>query len=108
MHLNSLTSYETQLPYDYYSLPFCKPEDGVRKIDSSFNPGNLMSGQQLYNSPYEVLVNVCSALSCALARVEALVQEQRILQAYSRKAMFHLNLLKLATCLVSPAPDKIT
>lgn len=24
-----MTSIKTQLPYDYYSLPFCKPTSGV-------------------------------------------------------------------------------
>ena len=24
-----MTSSKTQLPYEYYSLPFCKPEEGI-------------------------------------------------------------------------------
>eukprot|EP00892_Ulva_mutabilis_P012310 jgi/Ulvmu1/9451/UM052_0016.1 len=45
--VNSLTSYEGHLPYEYYSLPFCKPEDGVKAVDTSFNPGNNLSGLQI-------------------------------------------------------------
>lgn len=30
--VNSLTSIETELPYSYYSLPFCKPPEGIQKM----------------------------------------------------------------------------
>lgn len=56
--VNSLTSFETGLPYEPYSLPFCKPQGGVEKTSSSFNAGDLLSGLQLYNSPYQFHVDV--------------------------------------------------
>ncbi|KAI4374261.1 hypothetical protein MLD38_012273 [Melastoma candidum] len=37
--VNSLTSIETELPFSYYSLPYCQPKDGlrrVRKISASY------------------------------------------------------------------------
>ena len=44
---------ETELPYDYYSLPFCKPPEGVRAPRGA-NPGLLLSGARIHNSPYNL------------------------------------------------------
>ncbi|KAG9153591.1 hypothetical protein Leryth_008531 [Lithospermum erythrorhizon] len=49
--VNSLTSIDTELPYGYYSLPFCKPLDGVK--DSAENLGELLMGDRIENSPYQ-------------------------------------------------------
>jgi transmembrane 9 superfamily protein 2/4 len=49
---NSLVSSETEMPYDYYSMPFCKPENGVKKSSSSTNPGTILLGIRIENSPY--------------------------------------------------------
>ncbi|XP_047321434.1 transmembrane 9 superfamily member 11-like [Impatiens glandulifera] len=48
--VNSLTSIDTELPYSYYSLPFCKPPEGVK--DSAENLGELLMGDRIENSPY--------------------------------------------------------
>eukprot|EP00271_Cylindrocystis_brebissonii_P022779 TRINITY_DN889_c0_g1_i1.p1 TRINITY_DN889_c0_g1~~TRINITY_DN889_c0_g1_i1.p1 ORF type:complete len:656 (-),score=68.77 TRINITY_DN889_c0_g1_i1:762-2729(-) len=48
--VNSLTSVATGLPFNYYSLPFCKPEEGVQKASENF--GELLSGDLIENSPY--------------------------------------------------------
>lgn len=48
--LNSST--HTQLPYDYYSLKFCKPADGVKPY--SENLGEFLDGDRIENSAYEV------------------------------------------------------
>ncbi|KAJ0724343.1 putative nonaspanin (TM9SF) [Helianthus annuus] len=49
--VNSLTSIETEIPYSYYSLPFCKPQEGVK--DSAENLGELLMGDRIENSPYK-------------------------------------------------------
>jgi hypothetical protein len=49
--VNKLTSVKTQLPYAYYSLPFCKPETIV---DSAENLGEVLRGDRIENSPYVV------------------------------------------------------
>lgn len=63
VEVNSLSSFDTELPYEYYSMPFCKPEVGVKKSTSSVNPGTILSGLRMYNSPYsfsmQVRVTVC-------------------------------------------------
>jgi len=62
LKVNKLTSVKTQLPYRYYTLPFCKPT----QIQESFeNLGEILEGDLIENSPYEIhmLQNVsCKAL----------------------------------------------
>lgn len=48
--VNSITSIDTEMPFSYYSLPFCKPEGGVK--DSAENLGELLMGDRIESSPY--------------------------------------------------------
>jgi transmembrane 9 superfamily protein 2/4 len=51
LKVNKLTSVKTQLPYGYYSLPYCKPD----KIqDSVENLGEILNGDLIENSPFEI------------------------------------------------------
>ncbi|KAL0008708.1 hypothetical protein SO802_010210 [Lithocarpus litseifolius] len=54
--VNSLTSIETELPFNYYSLPYCQPPEGIKK--SAENLGELLMGDQIDNSPYRFRMNV--------------------------------------------------
>ncbi|XP_024374433.1 transmembrane 9 superfamily member 11 isoform X2 [Physcomitrium patens] len=54
--VNSLTSIETELPYSYYSLPFCKPPEGIQKMAE--NIGEMLMGDQIENSPYKFQMKV--------------------------------------------------
>ncbi|XP_042508294.1 transmembrane 9 superfamily member 10-like [Macadamia integrifolia] len=47
--VNKLTSTKTQLPYSYYSLPYCPPE---KIIDNAENLGEVLRGDRIENSPY--------------------------------------------------------
>ncbi|KAL3535105.1 hypothetical protein ACH5RR_003566 [Cinchona calisaya] len=47
--VNKLTSTKTQLPYSYYSLPYCPPETIV---DSAENLGEVLRGDRIENSRY--------------------------------------------------------
>ncbi|KAJ1280770.1 hypothetical protein BS78_04G258300 [Paspalum vaginatum] len=58
--VNSLTSIETELPFSYYSLPYCQPKGGIKK--SAENLGELLMGDQIDNSPYRFRVNVNESL----------------------------------------------
>ncbi|KAH6819250.1 Endomembrane protein 70 protein family [Perilla frutescens var. frutescens] len=58
--VNSLTSIETELPFSYYSLPYCKPQGGIKK--SAENLGELLMGDQIDNSPYRFRMNVNESL----------------------------------------------
>lgn len=58
-----LTSTMTQLPYEYYSLPFCLPKNGT-KIYKSENLGEVLRGDRITNTPYEV--NMAEDIECKL------------------------------------------
>ncbi|GAB2215867.1 hypothetical protein Droror1_Dr00020272 [Drosera rotundifolia] len=47
--VNKLTSIKTQLPYSYYSLPYCPPDSIV---DSAENLGEVLRGDRIENSPF--------------------------------------------------------
>lgn len=51
--MSKLTSTKTQMPYDYYSLPYCKPSKlGLQ----SENLGEVVSGDRIENSVYKVII----------------------------------------------------
>eukprot|EP01117_Protostelium_nocturnum_P020108 TRINITY_DN88_c0_g1_i1.p1 TRINITY_DN88_c0_g1~~TRINITY_DN88_c0_g1_i1.p1 ORF type:complete len:650 (+),score=178.82 TRINITY_DN88_c0_g1_i1:58-1950(+) len=50
-----LTSVHTQIPFDYYSLPFCEPETLVKDHE---NLGEILRGDRVENSPYKLKFGV--------------------------------------------------
>ena len=62
LYVNKLTSTHTQIPYDYYSLPFCHPK--IKK--KSCNIGECLEGDIIENSLYklEVLKNQPCKIVC--------------------------------------------
>ena len=62
LKVNALTSVHTQLPYDYYSLKFCRPAEGVTAI--SENLGELLLGDRIENSPYHL--NMLENTNCKI------------------------------------------
>jgi len=83
LKVNKLTSVKTQLPYRYYTLPFCKPT----QIQESFeNLGEILEGDLIENSPYEIhmLQNVsCKALcTVPLSKEEKKKIEEMIKDEY--------------------------
>ena len=51
--VNQLSSTKTQMPYDYYSLPFCKPAETVSAVE---NLGEVLHGSVIQNSPYDIFM----------------------------------------------------
>ncbi|KAK7080615.1 Transmembrane 9 superfamily member 4 [Halocaridina rubra] len=47
-----MTSSQTQLPYDYYSLQLCRPRNGT--LYKSENLGEVLRGDRIVNTPYDV------------------------------------------------------
>ncbi|KAH7574042.1 hypothetical protein JRO89_XS03G0243700 [Xanthoceras sorbifolium] len=47
--VNKLTSTKTQLPYSFYSIPYCRPK---KIVDSAENLGEVLRGDRIENSPY--------------------------------------------------------
>ncbi|CAL5229966.1 g13397 [Coccomyxa viridis] len=55
LKVNKLTSTRTQLPYEYYSMPYCRPE---KIMPSAENLGEVLRGDRIENSPYEIFIRV--------------------------------------------------
>ena len=53
LYVSKLTSTKTQIPYDYYSLPYCKPEIAGLQAE---NLGEVISGDRIENSVYKVFI----------------------------------------------------
>ncbi|CAE7735943.1 TMN8 [Symbiodinium sp. KB8] len=51
LKVNKLTSVKTQLPYGYYTLPFCKPDSVVESVE---NLGEILAGDLIENSPFDL------------------------------------------------------
>ena len=47
--MNSITSKHTQVPRSFYSLPVCRPPNGIR--NKSENLGEFLTGNKIQNSP---------------------------------------------------------
>ncbi|MED6147537.1 Transmembrane 9 superfamily member 10 [Stylosanthes scabra] len=47
--VKELTSTKTQLPYSYYSLPYCRP---AQILDSAETLGKVLEGELIQNSPF--------------------------------------------------------
>lgn len=55
MQVNKLTSVKTQLPFEYYSLPVCKPQEIE---DAPENLGEVLAGDTIENSLYDLRMDV--------------------------------------------------
>eukprot|EP00515_Schizochytrium_aggregatum_P009007 CAMPEP_0202076014 /NCGR_PEP_ID=MMETSP0964-20121228/4548_1 /ASSEMBLY_ACC=CAM_ASM_000500 /TAXON_ID=4773 /ORGANISM="Schizochytrium aggregatum, Strain ATCC28209" /LENGTH=626 /DNA_ID=CAMNT_0048643235 /DNA_START=56 /DNA_END=1936 /DNA_ORIENTATION=- len=55
VEVNKLTSVKTQLPFEYYSLPVCKPS---HIEDAPENLGEVLAGDTIENSLYMLRMNV--------------------------------------------------
>ena len=53
-----LIALQTEMPYEYYSMPFCKPPEGVHRSTSTINPGTILLGIRIENSPYNFTMMV--------------------------------------------------
>ncbi|KAI8477092.1 MAG: hypothetical protein J3K34DRAFT_170756 [Monoraphidium minutum] len=53
LKVNKLSSVRTQLPYEYYSLPYCRPE---RIVPFAENLGEVLRGDRIENSLYQLFM----------------------------------------------------
>ncbi|EYU37128.1 hypothetical protein ABFS82_10G129100 [Erythranthe guttata] len=87
--VNSLTSIETELPFSYYSLPYCQPMGGIKK--SAENLGELLMGDQIDNSPYRFRMNVNETVF--LCTTPPLNEEQVKLLKQRTRDMYQVNMV---------------
>jgi len=62
LKVNALSSIHTQLPKDYYRLPFCRPVGGPKM--ASENLGEFLTGNKIQSSPY--LLNMLVEKYCQI------------------------------------------
>ncbi|CDQ85335.1 unnamed protein product [Oncorhynchus mykiss] len=70
-----LTSSRTQLPYEYYSLPFCQPDKVVYKAE---NLGEVLRGDRIVNTPYSVLMTQDRKCKVVCAKLKLNVQQSKL------------------------------
>eukprot|EP00471_Norrisiella_sphaerica_P007599 CAMPEP_0184493786 /NCGR_PEP_ID=MMETSP0113_2-20130426/26934_1 /TAXON_ID=91329 /ORGANISM="Norrisiella sphaerica, Strain BC52" /LENGTH=438 /DNA_ID=CAMNT_0026879203 /DNA_START=101 /DNA_END=1414 /DNA_ORIENTATION=+ len=58
LKVNKLDSVRTQLPYEYYSLPFCVPD---KVYEYAENLGEVLSGDMIENSAYRINMKMLTA-----------------------------------------------
>lgn len=61
LKVNKLSSTKTQLPYEYYSIPYCRPS---KIVPNAENLGEVLRGDRIENSPYEVGIWCCRCCDC--------------------------------------------
>ena len=60
LKINTLTSIKTQIPRNYYKLPFCKPPGGPTMATE--NLGEFLTGNKIQSSPYTI--NMLTEMYC--------------------------------------------
>jgi transmembrane 9 superfamily protein 2/4 len=96
LRVNKLTSVHRQLPFKYYSLPFCKPD---KVVDEEENLGEVLLGDRIESSTYEIYMGkseTCKILckkEYTLAEVTKFAQHVR----YEYRAHWVLDNLPAAT-----------
>uniref|UniRef100_A0A8C7D9N7 Transmembrane 9 superfamily member n=1 Tax=Oncorhynchus kisutch TaxID=8019 RepID=A0A8C7D9N7_ONCKI len=70
-----LTSSRTQLPYEYYSLPFCQPDKVVYKAE---NLGEVLRGDRIVNTLYSVLMTQDRKCEVVCAKLKLNVQQSKL------------------------------
>jgi hypothetical protein len=101
--VNKLTSTKTQLPYDYYTLPFCKPETITNAVE---NLGEVLHGSVIQNSPYEIFMGKSDfkvACRVELTKNTAALLAKRIKEDY--RVHLIMDNLPAATKMIREMPD---
>lgn len=103
-----MTSTHTQLPYEYYSLEFCRPKNGSYFYKSE-NLGEVLRGDRIVNSPYEVQMaeNVNCKLLCNKPNQPmnwTPEQSDKVIERIQHEYFVHLLVdnLPVATRIVNP------
>ncbi|XP_053571896.1 transmembrane 9 superfamily member 4 [Bombina bombina] len=88
-----LTSSRTQLPYEYYSLPFCEPSKITYKAE---NLGEVLRGDRIVNTLFDVRMNndkKCEVLCHTHSNPLVLTVEQSKLMAERIREDYYVHLI---------------
>jgi len=104
--VNSLSSVNTQLPMSYYSLPFCSP-DIIE--DSIENLGEILAGDLVESSAYEIKMNVEEKCKVLCNRTMAKEDVEKLSRAIDDAYVINLSAdnLPAATKIVTEAGDTL-
>jgi len=84
LKVNTLTSIKTQLPFGYYTLPFCKPLQVKERVE---NLGEILGGDVIENSAYDLKMKInetCKVLcKKRLSKISKDLLRRRIDRDYS-------------------------
>jgi len=72
LKVNKLTSVKTQLPYRYYTLPYCQPAVIQESVE---NLGEILEGDSIENSAYEI--RMLENVSCRKLCTQPLPTEEK-------------------------------
>jgi transmembrane 9 superfamily protein 2/4 len=72
LKVNKLSSTKTQLPYEYYSLPYCRPDPIV---NSAENLGEVLRGDRIENSLYQIEIRLDEQCK-VVCKIDALTPSQ--------------------------------
>lgn len=86
LFVTKLTSTKTQMPFDYYSLPYCKPS---KLTLESENFGEIMSGDRIENSVYSLEAKVPEACQIACAVKLSNVEKDAFIRAIDEDYRVH-------------------
>lgn len=87
--VNSLTSIETELPFSYYSLPYCQPPGGIKKMAE--NLGELLMGDEIESSAYRFRMNVNETVY--LCTTNALNEHEVKLLKQRTRDLYQVNMI---------------
>ncbi|GMH34237.1 hypothetical protein BSKO_02071 [Bryopsis sp. KO-2023] len=87
--VNKLSSTKNLLPYEYYSLPFCRPDDIKSTTE---NLGEVLRGDRILTSPYEIQMAYDEQCK-VLCRVDALKNEQAEAFVKKIKDEYRVNMI---------------
>eukprot|EP00613_Pedinella_sp_CCMP2098_P061225 CAMPEP_0171984130 /NCGR_PEP_ID=MMETSP0993-20121228/273664_1 /TAXON_ID=483369 /ORGANISM="non described non described, Strain CCMP2098" /LENGTH=507 /DNA_ID=CAMNT_0012636935 /DNA_START=66 /DNA_END=1585 /DNA_ORIENTATION=+ len=102
--VNKLTSTHTQIPYDYYSLPFCHPHIH----EEAENLGERLTGDRIENSLYKLEMKRPMACEIVCRKVLSKFQAKTFVEAIDNEYRVHwiVDNLPSATVVVNElAPD---
>ena len=72
LKVNKLSSVKTQLPYEYYSLPYCRPDPIT---NSAENLGEVLKGDRIKNSLYQIEMRLDEQCK-VLCKLDSLTERQ--------------------------------
>ncbi|KAL1457529.1 hypothetical protein WDU94_007747 [Cyamophila willieti] len=102
-----MTSVITQLPYEYYSLPFCKPKN--RTIYKSENLGEVLRGDRIVNTPYDLRMAKNFKCNSLCEQAWDTSQQTEVINKIQHEYSVHLLVdnLPCATRIINPDTQQI-